>query len=207
MNISVDLTGRLFNDYHGIDFYDSKTIFFDATTFLPKTVSFKVWGANVMPGFKWEDYVDVAALPTVQAALKRHSSQSITIQGFGTLTLSNVVAGRLSVTLLDGKEFLVDSNGRQVELLREWSLDAIDSSCHEYVIDEAKLYFPNGACTLQLFAKGSVTFEFNAQDCIDSVDYITNPNRGGTFYGFLKDTGLTTNSYRYEDYEPSQASG
>ena len=202
MNVSVNLTGELFNDDHGIDFYDSKTIFFDATTVLPQTVSFAIWGASVMPGFAWESYVEVATLHRLQAALTRHSSQAITIQGFGTLTLTGVVAGRLAVSLYDGKDILVDSNDRQVELIREWSLDAVDSSCHAYVIDEAQLYFPYGACQLRLYARGPVTFEFNAADCIDSVEYIQNPDRRESFYGFLKNKALTTNSYRYEDLNP-----
>jgi hypothetical protein len=147
----------------------------------------------------------VTMLPKVQAALKRHASQSITIQGFGMLTLTDVVAGRLSVTLLDGKNFMVDSKGKRVALTREWTLDAIDSSCHEYIIDEAHLYFPNGACELRLYAKGPVQFTFNATDCIDSVDYITNPNRRESFYGYLGNEKLTTNSYRYEDMEPPRA--
>ena len=57
MNINVNLTGDLFNDFHTIDFYDSKTIFFDATTFLPKTVSFDVWGPtlcqDLIGGLTW----------------------------------------------------------------------------------------------------------------------------------------------------------
>lgn len=204
MNISVNLTGNLFTDFRSIDFYDSKTIFFDATTFLPKTVSFEVWGANVMPGFNWGAYVDLAAFPRLQSIITKHPSDPITIKGFGTLTFADVVAGRLSVSLYDGKEILVDSNDRQVELVREWSLGAIDSSCYEYEIDEAVLYFPRGACQLGLFAKGPVRFEFNVNDCVSSVDYISNPDRRESFYGYLKNKSLTTNSYRYEDIDPPQ---
>jgi hypothetical protein len=202
MNISVNLTSESFNDYHGISFYDSKTIFFDATTFLPKTVSFEVWGADIMPGFNWESYLDIGTMPKLQAILAKHPSQSITVQGFGKLTFMDVVAGRLAVSLYDGKDILVDSNDRQVELIREWALDSVDSNCHEYLIDGARLYFPNGGCELQLFAKGAVSFEFNVTDCISSIDYITNPDRRESFYGFLKNKLLTTNSYRYEDFEP-----
>lgn len=202
MNIKVNLTGELFNDYHGISFYDSKTIFFDATTFLPKTVSFEVWGADIMPGFDWESHLDLATMYKLQAILAKHPSQAVTVQGFGTLTFTEVVAGRLAVSLYDGKNILVDSSDRQVELIREWTLDAVDSSCHEYVIDGARLYFPNGGCELQLFAKGPVIFEFDIEDCVSSIDYITNPNRRESFYGFLKNKTLTTNSYRYEDFEP-----
>jgi hypothetical protein len=202
MNISVNLTGELFNNDHGISFYDSKTIFFDATTFLPKIVSFEVWGADVMPGFNWEGYLDMATSPKLQAILTKHASQSITVQGFGTLTFMEVVAGCLAVSLYDGKDILVDSNGRQVELIREWNLDAVDSNCHEYVIAGSQLYFPNGGCELHLLAKGPVRFEFNVTDCVSSIEYITNPDRRESFYGFLKNKTLTTNSYRYEDFEP-----
>jgi hypothetical protein len=202
MNIKVNLTGELFNDYHSIGFYDSKTIFFDATNFLPKTVSFEVWGADIMPGFDWKSHLDLSTMPRLQAIIAKHPSQSITVQGFGTLTFTEVIAGRLAVSLYDGKDILVDSNDRQVELIREWTLDAADSSCYEYVIDEARLYFPNGGCELQLFSKGTVSFEFDVMNCVSSIDYITNPNRRESFYGFLKNKTLTTNSYRYEDFEP-----
>jgi hypothetical protein len=202
MNISVNLTGELFNNDYGISFYDSKTIFFDATTFLPKTVSFEVWGADVMAGFDWENHLDIDTLPKLQVILTKHPYQSITVQGFGALTFTEVVAGRLAVSLYDGKKILVDSNGRQVEFIREWTLDAVDSNCYEYVIDETRLYFPNGGCELQLFAKGPVKFEFNAADCVSSIDYITNPDRRESFYGFLKNKNLTTNSYQYEDFDP-----
>ena len=82
MNICVNLTGNLFEDFDGISFYGSKTIFFDATTFLPKTVSFQVWGADVMPDFNWEPYLDLATFPKLQSIIKKHRSQAITIQGF-----------------------------------------------------------------------------------------------------------------------------
>ena len=53
MEIIVDFTKDSFDDFHTVSFYDGKTIFFDATTFLPSTISFKVWGARLMPGFNW----------------------------------------------------------------------------------------------------------------------------------------------------------
>ena len=58
MNVSVDLTIQKFEE-STVNFYDSKTIFFDATTFLPSTVSFKVWGVGLMPDFDWERYIDL----------------------------------------------------------------------------------------------------------------------------------------------------
>ena len=159
-------------------------------------------GANVMPGFNWGAYLDLAAFPKLQLIITEYPSDSITVKGFGRLTFADVVAGRLSVSLYDGKEILVDSNDRQVELVREWSLDMVNSSCSEYVIDEAVLYFPRGACELRLFAKGPVRFDFNVNDCVSAVDYITNSDRRESFYGYLKNKVLTTNSYRYEDIDP-----
>jgi hypothetical protein len=200
MKISVDLTREKFDDTSTVSFYDSKTIFFDPTTFLPSTVSFKVWGAGLMPDFQWTKYVDSDKDDRIKVIRQKSSGNETTIQGFGILTFSNVVAGRIIISPYDNKEFLKNRAGQQVKYKRDWTLDSIDYDSYEYWLD-TEIYFPYGACDLKLYAKGTVTFEFDTEDCVSSLDYITNPNRHETFWGYLKDRTLTTNSYTYEDLD------
>jgi hypothetical protein len=200
MKLTIDLTREIFDDVKSVSFYDSKTIFFDPITFLPSTVSFKVWGAGLMPGFDWTQYLDLDKEIILKSTIQKSSGNETTIQGFGTLTFNNVVAGKISISLYDNKEFLKDKAGRQIEYKREWTLENIDDDCYEYWLDTS-IYFPYGACDLKLYAKGNVTFEFDTEDCVSGIEYITNPNRHDTFRGYLKDKTLTTNSYKYEDLD------
>ncbi|MEI7583752.1 hypothetical protein [Runella sp.] len=107
MNVSVDLTIQKFEE-STVNFYDSKTIFFDATTFLPSTVSFKVWGVGLMPDFDWERYIDLNKEINIKSIRKKTLNSETTIQGFGVLTFKNVVAGKISISPYDKKEFLKD---------------------------------------------------------------------------------------------------
>jgi hypothetical protein len=199
MKVLVDLTRQKFED-STVSFYDSKTIFFDAATFLPSTVSFKVWGAGLMPDFDWTKYLDLSKEVNIKAIREKTPDNETAIQGFGTLTFKNVVAGKISISPYDSGEFLKDKRGNQVEYKREWTLENIDNDCDEYWLDTS-IYFPYGACDLKLYAKGNVTFEFDSDDCVNYLEYITNPNRHDTFWGYLKDRSLTTNSYKYDDLD------
>ncbi|MFZ5987726.1 MAG: hypothetical protein ACOYWZ_11455, partial [Bacillota bacterium] len=60
MILTVDLTKEVFDDYKSIDFYDSKTIFFDIPTKLPENLAFKIWGASIPDNFDWHKYIDVS---------------------------------------------------------------------------------------------------------------------------------------------------
>ncbi len=200
MKVTIDLTRELFDDANSVNFYDSKTIFFEPTNLLPSTVSFKVWGAGLMPGFDWTQFKNLDNEINLKSIIQKSSAHETTIQGFGTLTFINVVAGKISISPYDNKEILKDKTGKQVEYKREWTLENIDNDCYEYWLDTS-IYFPYGACDLKLYAKGNVSFEFDTNDCVDGIEYITNPNRNETFWGYLKDKTLTTNSYKYEDLD------
>ena len=183
-----------------VSFYDSKTIFFDPTTILPSTVSFKVWGAGLLPEFDWKKYVDLNKIPHIQKIRELTPGNETAIKGFGLLTFRNVVAGKIIITPYDKGTFLKFSDGRQVEYKREWTLKSIDADSYEYWID-ASIYFPYGACDLKLYAKGNVNFEFDTDDCVNYLEYITDKDRHKTFWGYLQDESLTTNSYKYEDLD------
>jgi len=200
MKVTLDITREKFDDTNTVTFYDSKTIFFDATTFLPSILSFKVWGAGLMPDFDWTKYVDLDKETNIKTIRQQTPVNETTIKGFGTLTFDNVVAGKILISLLDKKQFLKDRKGNKVEYKREWTIENIDKDCYEYWIDAA-IYFPYGACDLKLYAKGNVIFEFDTDDCVNHLDYITNPKRQETFWGYLSDKTLTTNSYNYEDLD------
>lgn len=205
MKIKVDLTREKFNDTGLVTFYDSKTIFFDPTTILPETVEFKVWGAGLMPGFNWNAYIDLNKEQHLSKILRDTPKNEITIKGFGQLTFERVVGGKLIITPYDNKEFLTYRNGKEVEFKREWNLETLDNECFEYWLD-TKIHFPYGACDLKLYAKGNVFFEFDSDECVNHIEYITNPNRNETFWGYLKDKKLTTNSYTYEELDSKELS-
>src|SRR6187402_1935102 len=179
MKVTVDLTKEKYDDTNTVDFYDSKTIFFDATTFLPSTVSFKVWGAGLMPGFEWTNYIDLNKEVNIKKIRQRTPNNETTIKGFGTLTFNDVIAGKISISPYDNKQILKDSKGNNVVYKREWTLENIDKDCYEYSLDTT-IYFPYGGCDLKLYAKGEVTFEFDTDDCVSYIEYITNPNRRET---------------------------
>ncbi|PAM94689.1 hypothetical protein B4N84_11995 [Flavobacterium sp. IR1] len=200
MKLSIDLTKEIFDDVNSVSFYDSKTIFFEPTNLLPSTVSFKVWGAGLMCGFDWAQYLDLDKESNLKAIIQKSSGNETTIQGFGVLTFNDVVAGKISISPYDGGVFLKSKTGKQVAFKREWTLENISSKCYEYWLDTS-IYFPYGACDLKLYAKGAVTFEFDTDDCVSGLEFITNPNRQDTFWGYLKDKTLTTNSYQYEDLD------
>jgi hypothetical protein len=200
MKVTVDLTREKYDDTNTVHFYDSKTIFFDATTFLPSTVSFKVWGAGLMPSFDWTKYINLDEEQNIKTIRQQTPSSETIIKGFGILTLKNVVAGKISISPFYNNQFLKDRNGNKVQYKREWTLENIDNNCYEYWLDTT-IYFPYGACDLKLYAKGEVTFEFDTNDCTNYLEYITNPNRQETYWGYLKDKSLTTNSYRYEELD------
>jgi hypothetical protein len=201
MKLPIDLTRDKFDAYNSVSFYDSKAIFFDASTILPNTVSFKIWGAGLMPGFHWTKYLDLNATPVLKAIIDKTKGNEVAIQGFGLFTVEQVVAGRISISPYDKGQFAKWKYGKAITFIREWTPEAIDPECYEYTFDTT-IYFPNGACELKLYAKGKATFEFDTNDCVYYLDYITNPNRRETFWGYLKDATLTTNSYKYEDLDP-----
>lgn len=200
MKLSIDLTKEIFDDVKSVTFYDSKTIFFDPTTFLPSTVSFKVWGAGIMPRFDWTKYLDLDEETKLKSIIQKSSGNETTIQGFGVLTFNDVIAGRISISPYDENDFLKSKTEKQIEFKREWTLENINKDCYEYWLDTS-IYFPYGACDLKLYASGAVTFEFDTDDCVSGIEYITNSNRRDTFWGYLKDKTLTTNSFKHEDLD------
>lgn len=199
MHVKVDLIRERFDSYNTVNFYDGKTIFFEPIHILPTTVSFKVWGVGLMPGFDWGHYINFEEAQGLK--FSKSQTNEVTIQGFSTITIFDVVAGKVSICPYDKGTFLKRKDGKNVEFKREWSLEAVDNECYEYRFD-TNIFFPYGGCDVKLYAKGSVVFEFNTDDCVNGINYITNPNRQDTFWGYLKDSVLCTNSYQYEDIDP-----
>jgi hypothetical protein len=141
MKITVDLSEEKFDDYNTITFYDSKTIFFEPTNILPSTVSFKVWGAGLMPGFEIEKYVTSENLERIKKVISKSSGNETTIQGFGTLTFEKVLAGNISIHPYDKGTFLKDKSGNEIVYKREWKLEDINDDCYVYLLDTS-IYFP-----------------------------------------------------------------
>jgi len=183
MKIIVDITGQKIEEGL-VGFYDSKTIFFDVPTFLPNTVSFKVWGADLDKDFDWSNYIDLETETNIRLLKQKAPSDLITIKGYGVLTFNDVVAGKIDITPYDNNEFLEDNKTINFKLKKEWTLSQIDESCFEYWLDTS-IYSPFGTSDLKLYAKGIATFEFDTEDCVNYIDYISNPNKKETFRGYL----------------------
>ena len=69
MKINVDLTGALFSDLKLVSFYDSKTLFFQPPRELPSSLSFEVWGADILPTFPWGDFLSNEEIKTFENRL------------------------------------------------------------------------------------------------------------------------------------------
>lgn len=190
MKIIVDITGQKIEEGL-VGFYDSKTIFFDVPKFLPNTLSFKVWGADLDKDFDWSNYIDLEKETNIRLLKQKAPSDLITIKGYGILTFNDVVAGKIDITPYDKNEFLKDNKTINFELKKEWTLSQIDESCFEYWLDTS-IYSPFGTSDLKLYAKGIVTFEFDTEDCVNYIEYISNPNKKETFRGYLGDNSLSS---------------
>ncbi|MBT1688859.1 hypothetical protein [Dawidia soli] len=201
--VRLDLTGVDFVDSELVDFYDSKTIFFEPTNKLPETVTFKIWGADIERTAVQDEFIEVLDYPNISEALKKNGR--LTVKGFSTLTFEEVVAGEIKISPYDKGEFVKLKNGTTQTFKREWNLDQIDRQCFCYHLN-ASIYFPYGACDLKLYTKGRVSFEFDPKNCINYLDYIGDKDRGETFWGYLKNKDICTSSLSYPDVDPRHVS-
>jgi hypothetical protein len=202
MKLKLDISNIDFVDSNIVDFYDSKTIFFEPTNELPKTVSFRIWGADIERDFKWDEHLNLSDFPNIENILNSKEGR-FTIKGFATLTFENVIGGEISISPYDKGNVVKLKNGETQTFRREWNLDKVDNSCFKYWLDTS-IYFPYGACDLKIYSKGKVWFEFNPMDCVNNLNYITDKNRNETFWGYLSDKELCTNSVKYENIDPEK---
>ena len=202
MKLKLDISNIDFVDSNIVDFYDSKTIFFEPTNELPKTVSFRIWGADIERDFKWDEHLNISEFPNIENILNNKEGR-FTIKGFATLTFENVIGGEISISPYDKGNVVKLKNGETQTFRREWNLEKVDNSCFKYWLDTS-IYFPYGACDLKIYSKGKVWFEFNPKDCVNYLDYITDKNRNETFWGYLSDKELCTNSVKYENIDPEK---
>jgi hypothetical protein len=72
MKIKLDISGVDFVDSDVVDFYDSKTIFFEPTNSLPETVSFKIWGADIHSEFNWGQHLKIHDFPNLTKPYTRY---------------------------------------------------------------------------------------------------------------------------------------
>lgn len=202
MKLKLDISGVDFVDSDIVDFYDSKTIFFEPTNILPETLSFKIWGADIERNFSWDKHLDINDFPNLKDVFEAREGR-FTIKGFATITFEKVIAGQIEISPYDKGSFVKLKNGEIQTFRREWNLNKIDDECFKYWMDTS-IYFPYGACDLKLYTKGKVWFEFKPADCVNNLDYITDKNRNETFWGYINDKELCTNSVKYEDIDPEK---
>ena len=118
MNIVSDISGVDFADSEVVDFYDSKTIFFEPTNRLPETVSFKIWGADIARDFDWGQHLNISDFPNIEKVLNAREGR-FTIKGFSQITFEEVVAGRIEIFAYDRGDFVKLKNGRTQTFKRE----------------------------------------------------------------------------------------
>ncbi len=205
MKITVDLSGEKFDDYDSVDFYDGKTIFWDVPTHLPSDISFKVWGATIPYTFKWEEYVEVSSGEGFSEVIQKSISEKsgVVIRGFGEFKLEKVLGGQISILPLDMTvkqeyTFFKDRKNNLLQFKRQWNLDSITKGCYKYLFD-ADIAFPYGGCELLLYAEGKAKFSFRTEDCVSYHDYLLNPNRRDTFWGYMGKEEAST--YSFEGFE------
>lgn len=142
MTVKLDLTGTDFVDSELVDFYDSKTIFFEPTNQLPETVTFKIWGADIERNIEWSKLIELSDYPNITAALKKEGR--FTIKGFSTITFEKVIAGEILISPYDKGQFIKLKNGNVQTFRREWNLSKVDDNCFCYHMDTS-IFFPYGA--------------------------------------------------------------
>ncbi|MFJ9501474.1 hypothetical protein [Brevibacillus centrosporus] len=200
MKIQVDITQSKFDDYYDtVDFYDGKTLFFDIPTKLPEYLEIMVWGASLMPKFNWNKYLSLENDTHLKGIVERSENIAVQIQGFGKLSFHEVIAGAIEVSPYDMSvkgdyTFFKDRQGNTLSFRREWNKNAVDNDCYEYHID-SNVAFPYGHCDLKLYTKGKVLFEFDTDHCVHYHDYLLNPNRRETYFGFVKNKELASNTF------------
>lgn len=201
MKIKLDISRVDFVNSKIVGFYDSKTIFFEPTNELPDTVSFKIWGADITNKLAWSDYIDIKEYPNIDKLLDANQNRGFAIQGFSEITFEKVVAGEIVIMPYDKSGFVTLNDGTNQSFKREWNIEEISEECFRYWLDTT-IYFPYGACDLKLYTKGKVWFEFDPKDCVDYIEYVSDKKRSQTFWGYLKNKKLCTNSIKYKDIAP-----
>lgn len=178
MRVNVDLTGERFSDLKLVSFYDSKTLFFQPPRELPSSLSFEVWGADIMPGFPWSEHLSAKDLKKLDSKLSE-SDGRLTVRGLGILSFEGLEGGSCSIEPRDpsnlegenGSGFLTMANGEAYSLKREWPFDRGMDGLHCYAFEGADIEFPRSAGVIYLYGTGGVSFEFEVDDCLSSNEY------------------------------------
>ena len=109
--------------------------------------------------------------PALREPISTISSEDYIIIGDATLVFEEVVCGRLTVALYDekGSDFIYDQNGEITKLIKEWNWNK-EAEGYTYQFGGV-LEWPRGSCSIELIAKGTVTIQFNSNDCIPVREY------------------------------------
>lgn len=187
MEIIIDITNiNLSSIESPIDTYDGKTIFFDIPNRLPDKLVFDVWGVSINKKADWKLYGVNAEI--LEEKFEK-GTDIATIKGFGKFIMNDVVACKLKISpiMQSNKSFLIKED-KIISFERLWNFDKIDDDCFKYSFD-TNIYFPNGNCELEIYAKGNAFFSFNSTDVMKYSDYLSE-EEDNSFRGFLKDKSL-----------------
>lgn len=100
VRIKVDLTRERFSELRLVSFYDSKILFFQPPRELPSSLSFEVWGADILPEFPWSEYLSQEDLAKLGTKLSEPSGM-LTVKGLGILSFEGLQGGYCSLTPRD----------------------------------------------------------------------------------------------------------
>lgn len=141
---------------------------------LPNVLEFKVWGVDILKGFPWEQFVDSATLKTLHHLMEK-SDGRLSVKGFGMLKFKDVLGGYCKVwprdPSSDNGDFLRKASGEEYSLKRVWPVNDVAEDHNRYLFFGAELAFPKDSMELELVSKGTVSFEFDTDDCMSFGEF------------------------------------
>ena len=181
MKYRMDISKELFEPLA----FDEALLSFACPRVLPTEVSFEVWGAEIHTSVR-DHWPENLPRPPVSFDSQK---ENIYVSGWGYISIKEVVGGELSVTMYDpqkppGQDFVHMQNGEDLSLIRRWQCGPGAAEPHNYEM-YCVLDWPSGYCHFSILAQGSVSFEFDLDDCIPVPEYTKHPN----VYGFPQGNG------------------
>lgn len=161
MNYILNVTG---DRYNNVGFGEAH-IFFDIPSVVQETIVFYVWGIDLAAPQIWAGELDLPRISSKQ--------DDVYISGKAQITFTGVQGGELITTLYkkNQKEFLKTEDGQFVRLNKEWVYN------HNEMVTlydlGGVLDWPYSSCSLRLASLGTVSIEFNTDDCISISEYVS----------------------------------
>ena len=173
MRYAIDIS--VGNFFTRVDFYESMIMDFHASLVLPETLEFTVWGAILMLSSKtygtgpknWSPFPDM--------------TDNLYVAGVGKVRMTKLTGGKIKVHYCDPIrnnkghiDLIKRKDGSDITSERIW-LPKGNQGGDEYLWG-CSIVWPYGSCELELYSDcGTVTYEFDDEDMIPYLDYLSNP--------------------------------